>query len=194
MKRWFDHCSITSCRLQLLCNWSHAMFIWQWHTRITRTAIFNTWHAFRAEWLTFVSIETGVRFQCALCNRICWSRPFLDNGAEQRRPPQGVNPSLAAGWRIFLSSFHTATLFIYCRSPKPLGSVFGSRSPLSFTSHCQTSPPLPALFIQTSSHNLHLLNLSLPRRRRRRSPASFLSSRPLLCTLQQSWCISKHFL
>lgn len=95
--------SITAVMQLFTCHAALTM------THHTHAAIFNTWHAFCAEWLRFVSIETGVRFQCGLCNWMWWIGPFLDNGAGSvaQRPPEGIiNPSLtdavppcvAAGW------------------------------------------------------------------------------------------------
>lgn len=163
--------------------------------------------------MTHICFHRNRRFQCGLCNWIWWICPFLDNRVVQLWGHQrALTPSWprlhppvdAAGWAAlpdFFTSFslplalpHLFICFVYtcvfcvrlAQVPKPWGSNLAAWV-LSFTSRCQTSPPLPALLIQpTASYS----NLSP---HRRGSPASLLSS-PLHCAQQQSWCISKHFI
>lgn len=77
---------IVSIDLQLLHNCSRVPFDNDTsHARLYLTLGM----LFCAEWLTFVSIETGVEiFQCGLCNWIWWIRPFRDNGAVRLRGHQ----------------------------------------------------------------------------------------------------------
>lgn len=100
--------------------------------------------------------------------------------AEQRRMPYSTSSSLPPHTvKLFMCFVSVCGVFFCVRAeqiPKPWGSNLASRV-LSFTSHCQTSPPLPALFIPTPHTNLHPPSSSwLPRLRG--SPASFLSSHP----------------
>lgn len=121
-------------------------------------------------------------------------RPFLDNGAVQFR---GHRRALTPCWIMLCHhmlqqlewrrlTFLDLPLCLSHRLTFPLLSVhvcvqmvwfqqpWGSNLAawvLSFTSHCQTSPPLPALFVPATPP-------PAPTPLPRRSPASFFSSHP----------------
>lgn len=137
------------------------------------------------EWLTFVSIETGVRFQWGLCNWIWWIWPFLDNGAVQLRGHQRALTLYWLLWRqdLLLQTEQRWLTFPHLPFPSFL-CVHGCmcvfvcmwcriQFVLSFSlllSEISTS----SCSLQLSfSHNLHLLQLL--------HPASFPFISSLLC-------------
>lgn len=71
------------------------------------------------EWLTFVSIETGVRFHCGLCNWIWWIRPFMDNGAVELRGHQrALTPCwlvVALSHLLLRADFSTSSICLFTR-------------------------------------------------------------------------------
>lgn len=137
-------------------------------------------------------------------------RPFLDNGAVRLR---GHRRALTLCWitlchhmlqqierrrLTFLDlplcfshsltfpplRVHVCVLTVWFQQPR--GSNLAAQV-LSFTSHCQTSPPLPALFVPASHATF---TSSCSRTLPEEEPCLFLFIPPLFTALQQSRCIS----
>lgn len=133
--------------------------------------------------MTHICFHRNRRFQRGLCNWIWWICPFMDNRVVQLWGHQrALTPSWpmlhppvdAAGWAALPDFFTSSSLpltlphflYILCtrvcfcvwlaQIPKPWGSNLAA-SVLSFTSHCQTSPPLPALLTQPTASYSNLL-------------------------------------